>query len=125
MTVATKFLSWQNGRQPGTPYTYCSPSLKSIANYCIDRWHLTNLGCYGVRPIRGGTAWSSHAFGAAVDLGYTDRTVLEQQIFPFLIANSEQHEWMLPLLELRNALDLDDDRHLVTLLVTMKAHHEA
>jgi DNA sulfur modification protein DndC len=29
-----------------------------------------------------------------------------------MIANSEQHEWMLPLLELRNALDLDDDRHL-------------
>lgn len=29
-----------------------------------------------------------------------------------MIANSEQHEWMLPLLELRNALDIDDDRHL-------------
>ena len=90
MTVATKFLSWQNGRQPGTPYTYCSPSLKAIGSYCIDRWQLTNLGCYGKRPIRGGTAWSSHAFGAAIDLGYTNRTTLEQEVFPFLIANSEQ-----------------------------------
>jgi hypothetical protein len=90
MTVATKFLSWQNGRQPGTPYTYCSPSLKKIGDYCIDRWKLTNLGCYAKRPIRGGTSWSSHAFGAAIDLGYTDRTVLEREILPFLIANSEQ-----------------------------------
>ena len=29
-----------------------------------------------------------------------------------MISNNDQHEWMLPLLELRNALDLDDDRHL-------------
>lgn len=29
-----------------------------------------------------------------------------------MISNNDQHEWMLPLLNLRNALDLDDDRHL-------------
>ncbi len=90
MTVATKFLSWQNGRQPGTPYTTCSPSLKAIADYCIDRWKLSNLGCYAKRPIRGGTAWSSHAFGAAVDLGYTNRAEVEDELFPFLIAHSEE-----------------------------------
>ena len=29
-----------------------------------------------------------------------------------MIQNDEEKEWMLPLLELRNALDIADDRHL-------------
>lgn len=43
---------------------------------------------------------------------YVCTMVTKDSSMQAMIANSEQHEWMLPLLELRNALDVDDDRHL-------------
>lgn len=96
MTVATAFTSWQRGRDPGAPYDGPSPNLTTLAAYAHDRWHLKNLGIYNRRPIRGGTAWSSHAFGAAVDLGYGPRhggptqIVVESEIVQWLIANSAE-----------------------------------
>jgi len=59
--------------------------------YVNERWGLTNLGCYGKRPIRGGTTWSSHAFGAAQDMSYRegpDRDVIVNQVIPFLVHNA-------------------------------------
>lgn len=86
-----KFESWQSGRQPGAPFTKCSPNLQLIMEYVSERWGLTNLGCYGKRPIRGGTTWSSHAFGAAQDMSYRegpDRDVIVNEVIPFLVHNA-------------------------------------
>ena len=93
MTFA--FESWNRGKQPGAPYTSASPNLTVLAQHLTERWHLKNLGCYDLRPIRGGTAWSTHAFGAAVDMGWAARhggpgiETLESEILPWLIANAE------------------------------------
>lgn len=96
MTVATRFQSWNRGLEPGAPYDAASPNLQALAAYCHTRWKLKSLGIYNRRPVRGGTAWSSHAFGAAVDLGFGERhggpgiAVLEADILPWLIANSQE-----------------------------------
>jgi hypothetical protein len=87
-----KFESWQSKRRPGPPFNTCSPNLRLIMEYVNERWGLTNLGCYGVRPIRGGTTWSSHAFGAAQDMSYRegpDRDVIVNEVIPFLVDNAE------------------------------------
>lgn len=86
-----KFHSWQRDT-PRTPFTTCSPNLLQLRKYLLERWGLTNLGCYGRRPIRGGTAWSSHAFGAAHDYSYRqgpDRSVIENDVIPWLVDNAE------------------------------------
>jgi len=96
VTVATQFSSWNRGRTPGAPFTKASPNLLLLAAETRARWNLKNLGCYVVRPVRGGTAWSTHAFGAAIDLGYGERhggpgiAVVEDQILPWLIENSAE-----------------------------------
>lgn len=92
MTVGTSFTSWNRGRQPGAPYNHASPALEAVQKHIRATWPMTFLGCYGVRPIHGGTAWSSHAFGAAVDLGYKhdDRHIILDKVIPWLIANSAE-----------------------------------
>ena len=92
-----RFHSWQRDT-PRAPFTTCSPNLKLIRAELIDRWGMWNLGCYGRRPIRGGTAWSSHAFGAAQDLSYRrdgqhpnapSRQTVESEIIPWLLDHHE------------------------------------
>ena len=92
-----RFHSWQRDT-PRAPFTTCSPNLVEIRKYLEERWGLWNLGCYGRRPIRGGTAWSSHAFGAAQDLSYRkdakhpdvpSRSTVENDIIPWLIENHQ------------------------------------
>jgi len=96
VTEATKFVSWQKAGKPGPPHDGPSPNLDALRAYVAGRWHLKHLGTYNVRPIRGGTSWSSHAFGAAVDLGFGARhggpgiAVLEAEILPWLIDNSAE-----------------------------------
>ena len=90
MTQAKKFASWQKAGDPADPYMVKSPNLVQLYAYTRDRWQLKNLGIYNRRPIRGGTAWSSHAFGAAIDLGYPDRATLEWIILPWLIEYSQE-----------------------------------
>jgi hypothetical protein len=87
------YTNWHDGRRPGAPWTSCSPNLSQILDYCSKRWGLTNLGCYGVRPIRGGTRWSAHAFGAAQDMSYRngpDRDVIVDEVIPFLEAHAAE-----------------------------------
>lgn len=89
MTV--RYHNWQRDR-PRDPFNTCSPNLRLILAYCGERWGLTNLGCYGRRPIRGGTAWSSHSFGAAQDMSYRngpDRKTIETEVIPFLVDNAD------------------------------------
>lgn len=90
MTVATKFVSWQKAGEPAAPYTTKSPNLVQIMGYLKATYGMTNLGIYNKRPVRGGTAWSSHAFGAALDAAYTDRAQLEWIILPWLIEHSKE-----------------------------------
>jgi hypothetical protein len=90
----TEFTNWQDGRQPGPPLTTCSPALVSLDTYLQKRWGGSNLGCLGSRAVRGGSTWSSHAFGAARDWRYENpgpgRAVLLDEVIPFLIANSAE-----------------------------------
>jgi len=90
MTEATRYKSWQKMGAPAAPHNVKSPNLVQLVAYARRTWGLVNLGIYSHRPIRGGTAWSSHAFGAAADLGYTDRPALDNTVLPFLIANSHE-----------------------------------
>ena len=90
------YTNWHDGRKPGAPWDGPSPNLRAVLAYCQARWGLADLGCYGVRPIRGGTRWSAHAFGAAQDMGYRNgpsREVIETEVIPFL----EQHAPQLGL----------------------------
>jgi peptidoglycan hydrolase-like protein with peptidoglycan-binding domain len=90
MTEATRFKSWQKAGAPAAPHNVKSPNLVQLVAYARRTWGLVNLGIYNHRPIRGGTAWSSHAFGAAADLGYTDRHALDNTVLPFLIVHSQE-----------------------------------
>lgn len=86
------YTNWHDGRKPGAPFNSASPNLKAIYEYCHARWGLANLGCYGVRPIRGGTRWSAHSFGAAWDIGYRNgpsRDTIVNEVIPFLEANAD------------------------------------
>ena len=86
------YTNWHDGRSPGAPYSSCSPNLRQILAYCRERWGLTDLGCYGVRPIRGGTRWSAHSFGAAQDMSYRNgpsRQVILEEVIPFLEEHAE------------------------------------
>ena len=90
MTEASAFFNWQKAGEPTPQYSSASPNLKQLAKYTGQRWKLKNLGIYNKRPIRNGTVWSSHAFGAAVDLGYSNRADLEHTVLPWLIENSQE-----------------------------------
>ena len=69
MTIETSYYNWQ--AKPEDPaYNRCSPNLVALKACLALSWRLLNLGCYGERPIRAGTAPSSHSHGAAVDLKY-------------------------------------------------------
>ena len=86
------YTNWHDGRKPGAPFNKPSPNVRAILQYCHSRWGLEDLGCYGVRMIRGGTRWSAHAFGAAQDMSYRNapsREVIETEVIPFLIENAE------------------------------------
>ena len=86
-----EFVSYQRAytSPDATPFTGASPNLTALAGYAKTTWGMTNLGIYNKRPIRGGTAWSTHAYGAAVDLGYNDQIRVEGEIIPWLIANHQ------------------------------------
>jgi hypothetical protein len=81
--------------QPAAPHTTCSPNLLALRDHLLATYGGQFLGCYNPRPIRGGTAWSSHAFGAAIDWGYGERhkgpgrQVMLEQVLPWLIANAQ------------------------------------
>ena len=86
------YTNWHDGRKPGAPFNKPSPNVRAILEYCHKRWGMTDLGCYTVRMIRGGTRWSAHAFGAAQDLSYRQspsREVIENEVIPFLEENAE------------------------------------
>lgn len=86
MTVT--FFNWQtSGLTPGVaPYNKLSPNLGCLRDELGKRFGGTWLGGYGVRPIRAGTAPSSHGFGAAFDWRNPNHEV-RKAIMDWLIAN--------------------------------------
>jgi Putative peptidoglycan binding domain len=93
VTVATEYYNWQVHKPAPDPrYNHCSPNLVAIYDEMGKRWGCTSLGCYGWRPIRGGTEPSSHGFGAAYDIRYFEagRAVAISEIIPWLIENSAE-----------------------------------
>lgn len=92
------YYNWHRAGAPAAPYTKASPNLMAISHYMDQTYGMWFLGCYVHRRIRGGTRWSSHAFGAGLDLSYrqTDdqpdvptRDSVETVIIPWL---QEHHE---------------------------------
>lgn len=92
MTFATEFHNWQQHTPaPDPAFAFESPNLEALGAELGSRWGMTNLGGYGWRPIRGGTAPSSHGFGAATDRRYAElgRARAVAEVLPWLIANAE------------------------------------
>lgn len=92
MTVATRFSSWQAPNldpEKWKPKT-TSPNLLVIHDELVQRG-LTSMGRNGyvVRPIRGGTAWSSHSYGAAIDIAWHQRPQLDT-ILDWMVKNSAE-----------------------------------
>jgi hypothetical protein len=90
--LASAFTNWQ--RQPAArlkAFTRSSPALVAIRTYLLARWGGSNLGIYGVRPVRGGTSMSSHAFGAALDWSWRGLPrAVALEVIDWLIANSAE-----------------------------------
>jgi hypothetical protein len=88
------YTNWQQ-MTPAPPHTRCSPNLDQLRQYLTKQAGGQFLGCFNARPIRGGTVWSSHAFGAAIDWGYGSRhngpgrEPVVSVVLPWLIANHE------------------------------------
>ena len=71
ITDTAPFHDWtQHTYEELAQYDTCSPNLQALADEISPRHGLTELGCRGVRPIRGGTRPSAHAAGSARDLRY-------------------------------------------------------
>lgn len=92
MSVGSEFTDWPKlARDRVSGFDSCSPNLLAIRRWAEATWGLTNLGCFGRRPVRAGTTLSSHSWGAALDLRYLEvvgRDVAVDVIFPTLIRNS-------------------------------------
>jgi len=70
----TDFYNWQNATKADkVRFRKASPNLMALKDYVMKRWGGTNLGLFGIRPIRGGDSMSSHSFGAAWDWRYENR----------------------------------------------------
>lgn len=95
MAVQATFFNWQRSglNWDAPPYEACSPNLTEILKYITTRWGGRSLGCHHDRPIVGGRAPSSHAFGAALDWRYgdvMDRGELLTEVIPWLVDNSAE-----------------------------------
>lgn len=95
MTIAGRFHSYQTPWGQPVGMVTCSPALVQLGHDLHSRWPTTFLGCYGNRPIRGGIATSTHAFGAALDVSYGAQNFpwARDQMAGYLVAWSE--EWGL------------------------------
>lgn len=93
MTIGTVFYSWQKHQPADDPrYNRCSPNLVALGFELDRRFQTSNLGCYGERPIVGGTLPSSHSHGAATDRRYAiiGRARALSELVPYLIDNSHE-----------------------------------
>jgi hypothetical protein len=75
---------------PAPPAGRCRGRIDLLDDYLVDFFGGQRLGCYGDRPITGGSSPSLHRDGRAADVGWlhdhTDRA--RQDAFAFLVANA-------------------------------------
>ena len=90
--IGTTYDNWQAIGGQAYNRRSCSPNLMLVLGELQRRWPgLTNIGCYGARPIRGSTSVpSSHSWGAAIDIDYPPSSdgVIEAEVCPFLVGRS-------------------------------------
>lgn len=92
MTVSTRpYFRWgSSGWNSLAPqYQSCSASLNVLGGYLRNRWGGGSLGCHNQRPIRGGRTLSTHAYGAALDWRFPNRSTTVS-VMNWLIANSKE-----------------------------------
>lgn len=71
-------------------WTHTSPNLLVVHDALVAGGFVSmGRNGYNVRPIRGGTAWSTHAFGAAIDIRWPNRDTADWAA-DWLIAWSEE-----------------------------------
>lgn len=82
----------------GAPYNRCSPNLLAVQRHLLDAAGGQPLGCYGVRPITGGSSPSTHSWGAALDWRYGNvggghveigRDAFLSFVLPWLLGNAD------------------------------------
>lgn len=95
MAINQVFHNYQQSPPPAEVGGRCSPALRQLEVALHSRWQTHQLGCYGPRPISGGTLPSSHSYGAAADVGYDRSTIVDPlpQLCAYLIAWS--NEWQI------------------------------
>lgn len=90
----TPYYHWSNRNdQQSAPYEDCSPNLNQVFAFLQTHWGVSHLGCHGNRYVKGqngAKVWSSHAWGAALDVSAGSWDVNFNQIAPFLIEHSEE-----------------------------------
>lgn len=92
MAVATDYYWWQQHRTyPKAPWLSSSPNLLLLHDHLVGMGMKSmGKGCYNPRPIRGGNSASTHAFGAALDIAWESRDLLDDEVLPWLISNSAE-----------------------------------
>lgn len=98
MTIQDQFYNYQqnpsNYNWDAPPWEINQPCTVVMRTYMEERWGLTWLGTHGDRPIVGGEAPSTHAFGMAPDMRYESPgpglLVADTEIIPWLIATSKE-----------------------------------
>jgi hypothetical protein len=90
MTVKEKYYCWQTPKKTDyIKFTKASPNLVELNEWLCKRFGGASRGILNKRPIRGGSAPSTHTFGAALDWRYPSRAAAKIAM-KFLIAFSEE-----------------------------------
>lgn len=94
--MTLQYTNWQYAPDRSKFAVGASPNLKALLDYLKTRWGGQNLGIGGskatVRNVRGGSADSSHNYGAALDWRYSEapgREKILSEVLPFLIDHHE------------------------------------
>lgn len=92
MTFAAEYDDWARIDPKGMP-SGCSTNLVALLMEMREKWPGTaSLGCFGRRPVRGGTKPSTHSWGAAIDIRpNVTRESMLGEVIPYLVGWSA--EW--------------------------------
>ncbi len=94
ISASTPYYHWSNRTDMfAAAYEACSPNLLKVRAYIQARWGGQDLGCHGNRYVKGqgnSKTWSSHAWGAALDITAGSWETNFNEIAPFLIEHSEE-----------------------------------
>lgn len=73
--MSKQFYNWQSPKKIDyVKFRKESPNMVELKDVLIKTYGGTSVGILNRRPVRGGTAPSTHTFGAALDWRYTNRS---------------------------------------------------